>query len=393
MDTRFIPRRKFLAVTAGGFSTLALGAACGDDDDPPPAATATTAPASTNVAGPTETTAANPPAAAATATSAPAVAAKGTVLVGDVLDHALEDDRWTGEFGFVTFKLHTGVVDGEPAYFIRTDASDEAFAKAEKLVYVPLMAKATTPAQGAADIYLFKNGVADQPAVLSTAPNKDDYTPAYVINQVTFAGAASRLNSVAEVTAAVDGGRARVERTNIVVNYPVVKWPGGEMPVDSEKTAYLGGGQLVEPVDVAGGKVTFKLHACYPASRYIVTDVSMAPMAPMMNIAAAPGADALTKSGATAKILVFGNGVAGSGPMGFQKSVMDSTAGDPIWSPYWDHFTFTWNDEGKAEVVKSEAAVVAAESAQNLKRHPGTPDTNGTLFMVNCPVPVIAPVA
>lgn len=364
MDNRYIPRRKFLALTAGGISALAIGAACGDDNQPTRGAAATTATG----------------------------AKKGTVLVGDVIDHALSDSRWTGEFGFVTFKLHAGVVDGQPAYFIRTDASDETFAKSEKLVHVPLMAKATSVAKGAADLFLFTNGLADQPTVLSTAPNKPDYTPAFVINRVTFTGQAERLNSAAEVAAAVGAGRARTERTNIVVNYPVVKWPGGEMPVDTEKTAYLGGRQLIEPVDVVGRKVTFKLHACYPASRYIVTDVSMAPMAGMMKIAPAPGADALTKTGATAKILVFGNGVKGSGPMGFQKSVMDSTAGDAKWSPFWDHFTFTWNEEGKAAVLKSEDALLQAEAAASLKRFAGTPDTGGTLFMVNCPVPVIAPV-
>jgi len=371
MQTRDIPRRRFLALTAGGFSALAIGAACGDGNDnaqeratPRPGGTPTGA-----------------------------AAEKGTVLVGDVLDHALSDDRWTGDFGFVTFKLHTGVVDGEPAYFIRTDASDEAFATDEELVFVPLMAKANSPEKGAADIFLFTNGLDDQPAVLSTAPNKDNYTPAFVVNRVTFTGKAEWLDSAAQVAEAAAAGKVRIERTGIVVNYPVVKWPGGEMPVDLDRTEYLGGGQLVEPVDVDGGKVTFKLHGCYPASRYIVTDVTMAPMAPMMNIAPAPGAAPLTDAGATAKIMVFGNGVPGSGPMGFQKSVMDSLAGDAGWSPYWDHFTFLWEDEGKASVLRTESALLQAESAGSLKRFPGTPDTDGILFMVNCPVPVIAPVA
>lgn len=318
---------------------------------------------------------------------------QGTVLVGDVLDHALSDDRWPGEFGFVTFMLHTGVVDGEPVNYIRTDTSDETFAADEQLVFVPLMSNATGPQTGAADIFLFTNGAADQPAILSTAPHKDDYTPAFLVNRVTFSGQPEPLDSAQAVADAVAMGKATVERTDIVVNYPVVKWPGGEMPVDDKKAEYLGGGQLLEPVDVDGGTVTFKLHGCYPASRYIVTDVTMAPMAPMMNIAAAPGAAPLTEAGATAKILVFGNGLEGSGPMGFQKSVMDSLAGDSDWSPYWDHFTFLWEDESMASLLKTEEALLQAESAGNLKRFPGTPDTNGTLFMVNCPVPIIAPVA
>ncbi len=124
----------------------------------------------------------------------------------------------------------------------------------------------------------------------------------------------------------------------------MVKWPGGELPHDEAREVYLGGGQLLAPVDVAGEKVTFKLHTCYPASRYIVTDVSMPEMAEGMKIAPAPGAGGLTDAGATAKILVFGNGLEGSGPMGFQKSVTDTNVGDEKWSPYWDHFTFVWKD-------------------------------------------------
>jgi hypothetical protein len=184
-----------------------------------------------------------------------------------------------------------------------------------------------------------------------------------------------------------------VEQTNIVVNYPVVKWPGGEMPVDGVKEAYLGGGQLIEPVDVVGAKVTFKLHSCYPNTRYIITDVTMPPMAEGMKIAAAPGADPLTAAGATAKILVFGNGVKGSGPMGFQKSVTDTKVGEAAWSPYWDHYTFTWSNERDAAVLKSQSDLTSKEQVGTLKRFNGTPDTNGQLFMVNCPVPVEADVA
>ena len=50
------------------------------------------------------------------------------VLVADVLDYALTSDEWPGAFGFVTFKLHEALHNGEPIYFIRTDASDPTFA-------------------------------------------------------------------------------------------------------------------------------------------------------------------------------------------------------------------------------------------------------------------------
>lgn len=392
--TRRYPRRRFLALTGGGLAAVALGAACGDDDDD------VTPTADNDDAEPEDDT--------PTATSEPDPTAtpdeesgeeaddepSGTIVVGDVLDYALASEDWTGDFGFVTFQLHAGLVEGEQVYFIRTDASDQAFAEEAGLVFVPLMANALEADMGGyGHIYLVENGIDDQPAVLSTGPNMDDFTPAFQVHRVTFGGEPRLLESVADVEAATGAGEAEVEDLSVLVNYPVVKWPGGELPHDEAREQYLGDGQLLEPVDVDGMTVTFKLHACYPNSRYIVTDVTMPPMAGGMNIAPAAGAAALSDAGATAKILVFGNGVEGSGPMGFQKSVTDTVVGDPDWSPYWDHYTFVWGDDAEASVLKAEAEIESAEADGALERFNGTPDTDGQLFMVNCPVPVIAPIA
>ncbi|WP_322797395.1 hypothetical protein [Tepidiforma sp.] len=375
---RALPRRRFLALAAGGLALPIVGAACGDDDD--------ASPATPGVAT----------RAAASPTAAPAVKSgpkQGSVQVGDVLDHALWSEDWKGDFGYVTFRLHEGLVEEQSVYFIRTDASDKAFAEQEKLVYVPLMAKAAAGGgRGTSRIYVFE-GAPNLKPVLSSAPHLADYSPAFVLHRVRFSGTASQLTSESAIRDAEKAGAVQVEATSIVVNYPVVKWPGGEMPVDTAKEVYLGGGQLLEPVDVAGKKVTFKLHGCYPASRYIVTDVTMPEMAGGMKIAPAPGAADLTAAGATAKILVFGNGLPGSGPMGFQKSVTDTIVGDAAWSPYWDHFTFIWKDGRTPRLLKSLAEIQAAESAGELTRFPGTPDTNGKLFMVNCPVPVLAAIS
>ncbi|MEZ4552725.1 MAG: hypothetical protein R3B59_02365 [Dehalococcoidia bacterium] len=384
-----LTRRRFLSLTGSGLAGGVVLAACGDDDDEPsPTVAAGTGTATATVA--TSGGAAATGTAAAAGGSGPLT---GTVLVGDVVGHALRSDRWQGDFGFVTFKLHEGLVDDEPAYFIRTDASDRAFATVEKLVYVPKMAAALRSGAGLSAIYLFEGGASGQTPVLSSAPHMADFSPAFRVHRVTFTGPPTTLGSVAAIEAAETAGTLRVEQTDIVVNYPVVKWPGGELPADSARTAYLGDGQLIEPVDVAGMEVTFKLHSCYPGTRYIVTDVTLPPMAGGMNIAPAGGAGPLTDAGATAQILVFGNGVKGSGPMGFQKSVTDTNVGDPAWSPFWDHYTFLWENETSASVLKSPGDLVSRESSGALKRFPGTPDTNGTLFMVNCPAPVSAPVA
>ena len=64
-------------------------------------------------------------------------------VLGDVVEFTLTpEDRWPGPFSSVTLKLHPGWFDGGDAWFIRTDASDQLFAEAEGLVYVPLLRNA-----------------------------------------------------------------------------------------------------------------------------------------------------------------------------------------------------------------------------------------------------------
>lgn len=378
-----VPRRRFLAMSGMGVAGAMLFVACGEDDEPAPIATPEPTPEETPEPTPTPTP-------TPVAEDLPAEPDNGQVLISDVIDHRLRSDDWTGDYGWVRFQLHHGFVEGEDAYFIRCDASDRQFAMDEGLVHVPLMSNALEAGVGYRDLYLFDEGPAGQYPVLSSAPHLDDFSPAFRVYRVTSNDSEEVLRSVAEVQDAAGDGLLEIDETDIIVNYPVVKWPGGELPHDEAREVYLGDGQLIEPVDTEGMTVTFKLHKCYPNSRYIVTDATL--MADMMHIAPAPGAEPLTEAGATAKILVFGNGVEGSGPMGFQKSVTDTVAGDPQWSSFWDHFTFVWDEGAEPELLRSEDEIIAAEGRGDLERFNGTPDTHPTLFMVNCPVPVVADV-
>jgi hypothetical protein len=319
-----------------------------------------------------------------------AAAAAPKKNIADVLRFSTKPQGWKGLFGFVTFRLHPVFVDGKQAYHIRTDAADETFARQAGLVYVPRVSTVLKSGDHA-DYYVFTNGAGGQRPVASTMPGRDDYTPAFRLSRVIFTGTPRVLNSAAAIRDAASSGRVKIVETKIVVNYPFVRWPDGELARDTRREAYLGEGQLLSRPDPGKREVTFKLHQCFPGEWYIVTDTSAAPMAPMMRIAASPRTQGLTKAGATAKILVFGNGLQGSGPMGFQPSVVDSLPGHPLWSPFWDHFTFTWGDGKTPAVLKTQEEITAKEKAGDIKRWPGTPDTNGQLFVVNCPVPVTAP--
>lgn len=368
--SRSIDRREFLnlgarrgtALTILGGSLPALLAACGEDTPTP--------------------------------TGRPGKGAgeevEGTPIVGDVVDFALTSTEWQGPFGFVTFKLHKGAVDGKDVFYIRTDTSDSAFGQTEGLVVAPNIKRLIKP-QLVGSAYLVEEGVTDQPVVLTSEPGRDDYTPAWRVHRARWTAEPSLLRSESDVREHEGLGHIEVKATRIVMNGPIVKWSQGEMPVDEDRMDYLGGGQLLEAPDTKSMQVMFKLHECFPGVRYIVCDTSMEPMAEGMNIAFSPRLAGTNGAKATGRTNVFMNGIEGPGPMGFQPSVFDSQAGDEEWSPYWDHMTYAWNKGAKARVLDSEEQVHAARDKGQLEEFPGTPDTKGEIFTVNCPVPVLAP--
>ncbi len=319
----------------------------------------------------------------------PAPDSAATVLVKDVLDYRLRGDfAWNG--GWVQFRLHEGRLDGQPVWFIRTDTSDATFAEEQGLVFVPLLAGARSVPGGTGRIYLFEDGAAGQLPVLSTGPGRDDFTPLYEIAHVRSNGDPVLLESAAEIEAAQADGRVTVEETPIVVNYPAVRWPGGELPVDTVVELPLANGPLLAAPDTDAMTVTFKLHQCYPESRYIITDTSAVPMAPMMSIPGSPATAGLAAAAAS-KITVFGNGLTGPGAMGFQPGIFREKAGEPAWSPLWDHFTVVWTDPSAARLVTSQAELDALVADGSLELFVGTPDTGGQGFVVNCPSPILAP--
>ena len=378
LSTRSLSRRQVLQVggLAGGAAVLA---ACS------PGGAATTASSTL------------PPSSASAATPIPSVISPSptpdsaaTVLVKDVLEFELRGPyTWNG--GSVTMRLHEGRLDGQPIYYVRTDSSDQAFAKQEGLVFVPLLSVALKQKGAVGRLFLFDRGTTGQTNVLSTGPGREDFSPLYRLIRVRFTGDPVLLESAGAIDTAVADGRAALEETQIVVNYPAVKWPGGELAVDTVVEKPLEGGPLLGPPDLVAMAVTFKLHQCFPESRYIVTDTSAVPMAPMMNIQGSPGTAGLGEIGAASTITVFGNGLKGPGAMGFQPGIFREQAGQPSWSPLWDHFTAVWQDPSKAVLLQSQAELDERVGAGEIEIFKGTPDTGGKGFIVNCPSPIVAP--
>ena len=372
-----LSRRRFLLWSATATGALAVAACAPVAQAPAPSAPA---PAS----GAAEAAAPAPAPAAEVGVDAGEV----EVLVKDVLSYKLDPDGWTGPYGQVQFRVHEGLVNGESVYYIRTDASDPQVARDTGLVYVPLL----NVAQAMDDVNIMYQFMDGRPAVFKWMPGDENYSslfhckPVMRVNDESF-----DFSSVEAIEEALAADALEIMDVPVYVNYPFVKWPGGGLSVDAEQTEVLGSGQLFEEVDTQNMTVTMKLHQCYPGSRYILTDTGAAPMAPMMSIPAAPPTQQLKALGGTDEIWVFGNGIPGPGVMGGQPAIFDNKAGQPAWSPFWDHFTVTWNDPDQARLLTTSAEVRAAIEAGELEEWAGTPDSHPNGFVVNCPAPILAP--
>jgi hypothetical protein len=60
-------------------------------------------------------------------------------------------------------------------------------------------------------------------------PGKEGYRPLQAVNQVTWqeGAEARKLSSVEEIQAAGAAGEVSLARPGIVVNMPILSWPGG----------------------------------------------------------------------------------------------------------------------------------------------------------------------
>jgi len=308
------------------------------------------------------------------------------VIVGDVLDYQLTSNAWPGDFGSVTFRIHEALYEGLSVYYIITDTSNEDFARDHTLVWTPLLLGAEE-APIANIMYMFDE---DHLPVMRSVPGDDDFIALFEIVNVRGSIGAMELASAEQIISAAEADTITLEPTNIFVNQPVVKWPGGELAVDDDRTTYLGTGQLLEPVDTEAMTVMFKLHEGYPGDRYIVTDTSAVERAPNMHIAPAAATWPLVEHNAVDELFVFANGIPGPGVMGFQPAVFDSTVDSLVWSPFWNHFTVQWIHEENARILHNSFEVYDALDRGELERFNGTPDSHPEGFVVNCPVPVLA---
>jgi hypothetical protein len=132
-----------------------------------------------------------------------------------------------------------GYTEGQEIRFLHTEASDPKVAEMlSEMMRSPVLvvtSLAATPPALLANVWVFKNGVRGegpfkyQSDVFDHPPGSPGYRPLRDVHLVTWKDprAARLLKSAAEVRAAEKAGEITIERPGVVVNMPLVTWPGG----------------------------------------------------------------------------------------------------------------------------------------------------------------------
>lgn len=313
----------------------------------------------------------------------------------------------------VDVPLQKAYENGSEIYFIVTDTSDKGTAgiftniTRFKVNFAPLLAK--TPASARSQAYVFENGIQGdgplgfQTTVTDTNPEEKDYSPLYQLNFVKWKnndnGDSSvtrtanftkirELRSVQEIIDANQSGQISINQTNIIMDFPAVKWNGGSLKIRADKNVTdnmpFEGGQVTR-IDTDNMVATFvAMRAWGPDGKtlyWIATDAT--PLTDDITrggIVYAPANERLASTVVAVDFYQFLNGIEGSGPQGFQPPVSPVNIEDEGYSPIWRIFFAYWKDPSQARVLQTVQDIIQAANDGSLKILPAM----GGKHIVNC---------
>ena len=302
-----------------------------------------------------------------------------------------------------TIPLHQGFYNGEDVYFIITDSSDPTHAEiitknqGWQVELAPLLKNA--PEEALSKTYMFTNGIDGdgvhgfQGEVFTSTPAQADVYSALTSHvHVTWNEDVTPriLDSDTMIMGAADNGEITLTPVNVVLNMPQIVWPGGQMMVKEDKTLTdvtpYGGGQVLD-IDTEEMNVTFIAHRGWgPDGRtvyYIVTDATPSGPAGMMGVVSAPTSASLIANSAAVDLYQFKNGLAGTGPLGFQPGIAAGAPGDANYSPMWRIFMIEWENPDNAQLLETIDDMTAYKEAGLIDIGIARPMDSD--HIVNCP--------
>ncbi len=302
-----------------------------------------------------------------------------------------------------TLPLHKGYYEGDEVYFIITDASEQKHVdvitkkQGWRVELAPLLANA--PEEALSRTYMFTNGVegggihGSQGEVFTSTPAQPEVYSALTAHvHVTWFDEATprELTSEQEILDAEAAGELLLTDLPVVINMPHIVWPEGQMLVRDDKEItddmpYVGG-QIVD-INLEEMTVTFVAHRGWGPNGetiyYIVTDATPTPAADMMGVVDTPTSANLIANSAAVDLFQFGNGIEGTGPMGFQAGIGAANIGDENYSPMWRIFMVSWNNPDEASMLKSTTEISELAAQDTLEVNLARPANAD--HVVNCP--------
>ncbi|MBI4910246.1 MAG: hypothetical protein HY820_41895 [Acidobacteria bacterium] len=294
---------------------------------------------------------------------------------------AQREDRPFGQASIhATLPVTVGWFNGQPCFYISTDASDADVAAALKANFTPELANAAPNASKV--IYAvtnFTQGNIVPSTAMPAGPTNTDrgYSPLWQVSMVTWnAGSTPAiLRSESEVLAMQSAGRVTIARTNIVVNCPILYTPqGGVLPgtrISMMSGMKAGSAEATATLPVTVGWFNGQ------QVLYISTDASDAAAAGAEANLSLPLAMAANTQ-AVDDIYVVTNFKQGNIiPSAPVPAGARNGSGD--YTPLWQVSMVTWNEGVTPRVLRSEADVQAALAD-------GVVSIQKTRIVVNCPV-------
>jgi hypothetical protein len=308
----------------------------------------------------------------------------------------------------VTLPLYRGTAHGKTVWYIKTDVSDQAVAKAQGLLYSPALAAVGDGAQvvtGDASSFAFTGGV--------------DFAPERVLT--TGADGAPTAAKPGSVGDADYSPFVHQKGSNVIYNAPIVA--GGDHPSDiAHHTDTLDRVVAIDTSDPKHARVTLVLARGFTNNRpiaYISTDASEAGPAAIERSTYAPRL-AKAGHGAAVPIYVFFNGNTGAqgqgipfaaltgklsadasaanaasigSPLNIQATFPAANYGPSGYSPLWDVSPAAWTAAalkgGKAHRLEDIGAVDDAAKAGYVTAPDGKP-FGAAPIVINCPVVAFA---
>ena len=133
-----------------------------------------------------------------------------------------------------------GYYEGEEVFFAHPEASDRETADlltdmmGSPVLVVPGLGE--VPEEALSKVYVFANGVRGdgplgfQPDVFDSVPGDEAYSPLRRLYTVTWKdeNGSRELKTLDQVREAEQNGAVTIEKQDVVINEPFLKWPGGQ---------------------------------------------------------------------------------------------------------------------------------------------------------------------